>query len=92
MSYLLNVSFVLNENIEQQFALWSKNNPVLEHYSLFRMIGSKEGNVTYCAQIAIKSITEIQQRTSDLHSKLNIALKKDFNEEIIYFMSALESL
>lgn len=92
MSYLLNVSFVLNENTEQRFAVWCKNNPTLENYSLYRMIGSKEGNVTYCAQVALETISEVQKKTSDLHSKLQTTLKKDFNEEIIFFMSALESI
>ena len=92
MSYLLNISFVFDEKIEQRFVLWSKNNQVMEQCSVYRVIGKNEGDLTYCAQLQVESISEIQQKTSEFHTKLHDALKKDFDEEIIFFMSALESV
>ena len=92
MSYLLNISFVFPEKIEQRFVLWMKNSNVLEACFKYRVIGKTEGDLTYCAQLKVDSISEIQQKTSELHVKLHTALKNDFNEEVIFFMSALESI
>ena len=83
---------MFTEKIEQNFVLWSKNNQVLEQCSVYRVIGKNEGDVTYCAQFQVESIVEVQKKTSEFHTKLHTALKKDFNEEVIFFMSALESI
>lgn len=92
MSYLLNISFVFDQKTEQQFVLWSKNNSILENCVLYRVIGTTEGDLTYCAQMKVETISEVQKKTAELHTKIHPALKNDFNEEIIFFMSALESL
>ena len=92
MSYTLNISFIFTETLESQFSLWCKNNALIENYSIFRVIGSNEGALTYCAQIEKETLSEVQKTISFLNQELFTALKKDFNEEIVYFMSALERL
>lgn len=92
MSYTLNISFIFSEPLESRFSLWCKNNSILENFALYRVVGSSEGALTYCAQIELESSVLVQYKISELTKNLHFALKKDFNEEIVYFMSALEKL
>ncbi len=92
MRYIINVSFIFSERLEKNFMLWSQNNPLLYNFNWLRLIGQKDGTMTICAQIEIKNMQELQKISGLVESRLHIELKKDFNEDVIFYMSALEKL
>jgi hypothetical protein len=92
MKYTLNVSFIFSEQLETSFNLWAKNNPLLHNFIWFRVIGQKDGTMTICAQVEVENHLELQKISGLVEHRLHIELRKDFNEEIIFYMSALERL
>jgi hypothetical protein len=92
MKYTINISFIFSEKLEQSFVLWSQNNPLLYHFNWLRLIGQKDGTMTICAQIALENLQELQKMSGLVESRLHLELKKDFNEDVVFFMSALERL
>jgi hypothetical protein len=92
MKYILNISFIFSESLEQNVVLWLKNQDYFSDSSIFRVVGKNEGALTYCVQIQQDSMLEVQRKTSQLHQILSDSLKKDFNEEVMFFMSVLESI
>lgn len=90
MSYTLNISFILPEGSVNNFIVWFNNHPVMSGFTLYRLIGSKEGSVTYCGQLELNSIIDLQHKTGFLNGNLQAALRKDFSEDIVFYVSALE--
>jgi len=93
MSFILNISVVIPENSEERFTLWFKNKKELTNKKLFKVYGSaQDGQITLSIQEEVKSLSELQLKTSEAQSFFTQSLKKDFNEDIYFYSSALERL
>lgn len=93
MSFILNISIVLPVESQQRFSTWFKNKPELVGKKLYKVYASNnDGQITLSIQEEVDSLKELQSKTAEAQTYFAKTLKKDFNEDIYFFASALERL
>lgn len=93
MPYLMNISVIVPTPSEDRFIIWVKNKHEFTNLAVFRVMGStQEGQSTFCIQKELETVQELQHESISVQEFMKQSLKKDFNEELFFFLSALEKI
>lgn len=97
--YVLNISFFVNEHIEETWLAWAKSRfftflegeKCFTEIKMFRMLSRQDpDHVTYTFQLFAKSIHEIKQYENEIEPKLMSEISSEFGEKAPIFKSLME--